>query len=92
MILNDDIVLNDNQWGALTSLTYSLSSCEVLRYSALARCLNLGENPDMVANQAIPKFDRVNGHVSLQVARRRVAEDKLFTTDSQVEAHPMCEQ
>ncbi|KAH6909356.1 glycoside hydrolase family 24 protein, partial [Coprinopsis sp. MPI-PUGE-AT-0042] len=88
-MLNDNVVLNENQFGALTSFTFNLG-CRTVQRSTLMRRLNAGENPNTVAGQEMPKFRLANGKVFNGLVRRRAAEVALFQTPSNTVALPVC--
>lgn len=69
--------LNENQAGALTSFTFNLG-CGTLQKSTLLKRLKAGEDPNTVAAQEIPKFNKAGGKVLAGLTRRRAAEVALF--------------
>ncbi|KAJ6572163.1 glycoside hydrolase family 24 protein [Mycena capillaripes] len=79
------VVLNDNQMGALASFSFN-SGCNALTTSTLLTRLNNGEDPDTVATQELPKFNKatVNGTlvVVAGLTNRRAAEVTVFQTPS----------
>ncbi|KAJ7232164.1 hypothetical protein B0H12DRAFT_202194 [Mycena haematopus] len=62
--------------------------CATLKSSTLLKRLNNGEDPNTVAGQEIPRFNKAGGKVLAGLTSRRAAEVALFQTASQVQAHP----
>jgi GH24 family phage-related lysozyme (muramidase) len=58
--------------------------------STLLKRLNAGEDPNTVAAQEIPKFNKAGGKVLAGLSKRRAAEVTLFQTASSTVAHPLC--
>jgi len=85
--VNNNVVLNDNQLGALTSWSFNVG-CGAAKASTLVKRLNNGEDPNTVAAQELPKFNKAGGKVLAGLTRRRAAEVNLFQTASNVQAHP----
>jgi lysozyme len=56
--------------------------------STLMRRLNNAENPNTVAAQELPKFNRAGGGVLAGLTRRRAAEVTLFQTATAAAALP----
>ena len=83
------VVLNDNQFGALTSFVFNLG-CGTFKASTMLKRLSGGEDPDTVAAAEIPRFDKAGGKVLAGLSSRRAAEVQLFQTPSGVTAHPLC--
>ncbi|KAJ7659396.1 lysozyme-like domain-containing protein [Mycena rosella] len=81
------VTLTDNQVGALSSFSFNLG-CGTLKSSTLLKRLNAGEDPNTVAAQEIPRFNKAGGKVLTGLTNRRAAEVTLFQTPSQVKAHP----
>ncbi|GLB44568.1 putative glycoside hydrolase family 24 [Lyophyllum shimeji] len=81
------VVLNDNQLGALTSWSFNVG-CGAAKSSTLVKRLNAGQNPNTVAAQELPRWNKAGGKVLAGLTRRRAAEVKLFQTPSKVKAHP----
>ncbi|KAB8748946.1 hypothetical protein FH972_026497 [Carpinus fangiana] len=79
--------LNDNQYGALVSWTFNIG-CGNMGSSTLVRRLNNGEDPDTVADEELPRWNKANGQVSNGLTARRQAEDNLFDTYSDYPALP----
>ncbi|EDR03115.1 glycoside hydrolase family 24 protein [Laccaria bicolor S238N-H82] len=79
--------LNDNQYGALVSWAYNVG-CGNIKTSSLVRRLNAGEDPNTVAAQELPQWNKGGGKVLPGLVRRRAEEVKLFKTPSSVSAHP----
>ncbi|ORX63575.1 family 24 glycoside hydrolase [Linderina pennispora] len=88
--LKSSIMLNDNQWGALTSWVFNVG-CSNAKSSTLIRRLNAGENPGTVAAQELPKWRLAGGRVFDGLVRRRNAEISLFNTPSSKLAFPNCQ-
>ena len=62
--------------------------CGNVKTSSLVRRLNEGQNPNTVAAQELPQWNKGGGKVLPGLVRRRAAEVKLFQTPSSVSAHP----
>jgi GH24 family phage-related lysozyme (muramidase) len=88
-MINNSVKLNDNQFGALTSFAFNLG-CGAVQSSTLLKRLNAGENPNTVAEQEMPKFNKAGGKVLKGLSDRRAAEVKLFKKASSTIAHPLC--
>ncbi|KAF9467042.1 glycoside hydrolase family 24 protein, partial [Collybia nuda] len=84
--VSNSFTLNDNQVGALTAFLFNVG-CGALKSSTLVKRLNAGEDPNTVAAQELPKFNKAGGKVLAGLTRRRAAEVTLFQTGSSVEAH-----
>jgi len=87
--LGKSVRLNDNQYGALVSWAFNVG-CGNVKNSSLVRRLNAGENPNTVAAQELPKWNKGGGRVLPGLVKRRAAEVKLFQTASNVNALPPC--
>lgn len=85
--LNDNVKLNDNQYGALTSWAFNVG-CGNVKSSDLVKRMNGGEGPNAVAQSELPQWNKANGKVLNGLTRRRNAEVALFKTPSNVPAHP----
>ncbi|PPQ80766.1 hypothetical protein CVT25_001903 [Psilocybe cyanescens] len=85
--ISNSIVLNDNQFGALSSWAFN-EGCENVGSSTLISRLNAGQDPNTVAAQELPKWNMAGGAVLPGLVTRRAAEVKLFQTASSVIAHP----
>jgi len=85
--ISDKVKLNPNQYGALVSWAFNVG-CGNAGSSTLIRELNAGENPDTVASNELPKWDRGSNGVLPGLQRRRAAEVKLFKTAASGTAHP----
>ncbi|KAJ3557188.1 hypothetical protein NP233_g11805 [Leucocoprinus birnbaumii] len=81
------VKLSDNQFGALASWTFN-EGCGNMQSSSLIKRLNNGENPNIVAQEELPKWRLAGGKVLQGLVRRRAAEIKLFKTPSSAVAHP----
>lgn len=73
------VELNANQFGALASWTYNVG-CGNMETSTLVKRLNAGEDPNTVAAEELPKWNKSNGQVLPGLTRRRAAEVELFQT------------
>ncbi|KAJ7266667.1 glycoside hydrolase family 24 protein, partial [Mycena rebaudengoi] len=102
------VVLNDNQFGALSSFAcnairkkrlrhsiffFLMAGCSSLTTSTLLTGLNNGEDPNTVAGQELPKFNKAtlqNGTVVVVpgLTNRHAAEVTVFQTSSRVIVHP----
>ena len=71
--------LNANQMGALVSFTFNVGG-GAFNTSTLLRRLNAGENPNTVATQEMPRWNKGGGVVLPGLVRRREAEVKFFTS------------
>ena len=87
--LNKSVRLNDNQYGALVSWAFNVG-CGNAKSSTLVKRLNAGENPNTVAAQELPKWNKAGGIVLPGLVRRRAAEVKLFQTASSIISLPAC--
>jgi GH24 family phage-related lysozyme (muramidase) len=88
-LISNNVKLNDNQFGALTSWAFNVG-CGTVQRSTLLRRLNRGEEPNAVAARELPRFNRAGGRVLRGLTRRRNAEVMLFQTPSAAVAHPTC--
>ncbi|KAL2107447.1 hypothetical protein VUR80DRAFT_5188 [Thermomyces stellatus] len=82
------VSLNDNQYGALVSWSFNVG-CGAAQSSSLLQRLNDGENPNTVASEELPKWNKGGGEVLPGLERRRAAEVELHNTDSNTEALPV---
>jgi GH24 family phage-related lysozyme (muramidase) len=85
--VSNSVTLNDNQVGALTSFSFNVG-CGNLKSSTFLKRVNAGEDPNTVAAQELPKFNKAGGKVLAGLTSRRAAEVALFQTASSVKAHP----
>lgn len=85
--VSDSVKLNDNHYGALVSWTFN-EGCGNMGGSTLVKRLNAGENPNTVAAEELPKWNKAGGKVLPGLTRRRAAEVKLFQTASGTQALP----
>ena len=69
--------LNDNQNGALVSFSFNVG-CGAFSTSTLLKRLNAGENPNTVASQELPRWNKGGGKVLPGLVRRREEEVKFF--------------
>ncbi|KAF7297280.1 Glycoside hydrolase family 24 protein [Mycena indigotica] len=86
------VVLNDNQFGALSSFAFN-SGCATYTSSQLLVRLNNGEDPDTVAAEELPKFNKAkapNGTIITVpgLSNRRAAEVVVFKTPSRIVTNP----
>ncbi|KAF8177538.1 lysozyme-like domain-containing protein [Mycena galopus ATCC 62051] len=85
------VVLNQYQVSALTSFMFNAGCARFLNSTMFTR-LNNGEDPNTVAAQEMPKYDkgRVNGTLVVLpgLVTRRAQEVALFQTNSSVLWHP----
>ncbi|KAJ2122901.1 hypothetical protein IW147_003067 [Coemansia sp. RSA 720] len=81
--------LNANQWGALASWAFTVG-CSSVSSSTLVQRLNSGDDPNTVAKQELPKYNKDGGNEVLALKRRRDAEVLLFQTPSSEAAFPHC--
>lgn len=90
-MINDDVKLNDNQFGALVSWAFNVG-CGNAQSSQLVKRLNRGESPNVVAAQELPKWNKAGNPLKVLpgLTRRRAAEVALFKTASSKQAHPKC--
>ncbi|KAF7562604.1 hypothetical protein G7046_g1518 [Stylonectria norvegica] len=82
------VVLNANQYGALVSWAFN-TGCGNSGSSTLIKRLNNGEDPDTVAGEELPKWNKSNGEVLSGLVRRRAAEVNLFQTATNTGALPV---
>ncbi|KAG0263392.1 hypothetical protein DFQ27_001785 [Actinomortierella ambigua] len=87
--LNDKVTLNKNQWAALTSWIFNLG-CGKLEIADLIKRLNNGDDPNTVAAEELPRWNKAGGKVFKGLVRRREAEVKLFKTATKDKAYPKC--
>ena len=71
------VPLNANQRGALVSFSFNVG-CGALRTSTLVTRLNAGQNPNTVAAEELPRWNRGGGQVLPGLTRRRTAEVNFF--------------
>ncbi|KAG7125477.1 Endolysin like protein [Verticillium longisporum] len=83
------VVLNANQYGALVSWAFNVG-CGATRTSTLIQRLNAGGDPNTVAAEELPKWNRGGGQVLPGLTRRRAAEVALHRTATSVGALPAC--
>ncbi|CAM1507566.1 Fc.00g072070.m01.CDS01 [Cosmosporella sp. VM-42] len=86
---NSKVVLNANQYGALVSWAFNVG-CGNSGSSTLIKRLNNGENPNTVASEELPKWNKSGGKVLPGLTRRRAAEVDQFKTATSVKALPAC--
>ena len=70
--------LNPNQVGALISWSYNVG-CGALQTSTLRQRMNAGQDPNTVARQELPQWNKAGGQVLPGLVRRRAAEVAFFT-------------
>lgn len=78
-MIASSVTLNPNQYGALVSWAFNVG-CGAARSSTLVSKLNAGQEPDTVAREELPKWNRGDSGVLPGLTRRRAAEVVLFTT------------
>ncbi|KAB5531335.1 lysozyme [Coniochaeta sp. 2T2.1] len=82
------VTLNPNQYGALVSWAFNVG-CGAARSSTLVSRLNAGQDPNTVAREELPRWNRGDNGVLPGLTRRRAAEVVLFTTPAAGVALPM---
>lgn len=82
------MALNANQYGALVSWAFNVG-CGASGSSSLIRRLNQGGDPNTVASEELPQWNKGNGQVIPGLTRRRAAEVNLFKTPTEVGALPV---
>lgn len=89
--VNDYVILNDNQFGALVSWAFNMG-CGATGSSSLIRRLNNRENPTRVVSEELPKWNKAGNPLRVfpGLTRRRNAEVALFKAPSSRQAHPRC--
>jgi len=89
-MLNSNVKLNDNQYGALVSWAFNVG-CPNARSSQLRKRLNAGQNPNTVAAQELPKWNKAGSplRVFRGLTTRRANEVELFRTASSKQALPV---
>ncbi|TVY81650.1 Endolysin [Lachnellula suecica] len=87
--LHNTVKLNANQYGALCSWAFNVG-CGNVGGSTLVQRLNAGGDPNTVAADELPKWNKAGGNVLPGLTRRRAAEVKLFGTATGVGALPAC--
>ena len=88
MDTTDNVVLNDNQYGALVSWAFNIG-CGNSGSSDLIRLLNEGGDPNTVAADELPKWKNGGGEELPGLVRRRKEEVDIFRTPSDVAALPV---
>lgn len=83
------MVLNANQYGAFVSWAFNVG-CNNVASSTLLSRLNAGENPNTVAAEELPRWNKSGGQVLPGLVRRRDAEVALCKTATSVKALPAC--
>jgi len=77
------VPLNQNQFDALVSFTYNVG-VGALQDSTLRKRLNAGEDPNKVAEEELPRWNKgANGPLP-GLTRRRESEVKLFTLEKRI--------
>ena len=87
--ISKSVRLNANQYGALVSWAFNVG-CGNVASSTLISRLNAGQNPNTVAAEELPKWNKAGGQVLQGLVNRRAAEVKFFQTASSVAALPAC--
>lgn len=77
--------LRPEQQAALVSWTYNVG-VGAMQDSTLRRRLLAGDNPNTVAGQELPRWDKAGGKALAGLTRRRAAEVRLFTGGAAIEA------
>ena len=83
------VTLNANQYGALVSWAFNVG-CGNTGSSSLISRLNAGEEPNTVAAEELPKWNKASGEVLPGLTRRRAAEVDLFKVGTSEGALPAC--
>lgn len=79
--------LNANHFGALVSWSFSVG-CGNMQSSTLVKRFNAGEDPNTVAAQELPEWNKTGGEVVSGLTRRRNEEGQLFQTLNSTGALP----
>lgn len=77
------VPLNQNQFDALVSFTYNVG-IGALQDSTLKKRLNAGEDPNKVAEEELPRWNKGSNGPLLGLIKRREAEMKLFTLHERI--------
>jgi GH24 family phage-related lysozyme (muramidase)/uncharacterized protein YcbK (DUF882 family) len=77
--------LRPEQQAALTSWTYNVG-VGAMQDSTLRRRLLAGDNPNTVAREELPRWDKADGKPLAGLTRRRAAEVRLFAGAAAIEA------
>lgn len=88
MATKTEVVLNANQYGALASWAFNVG-CGAVRSSTLLGRLNAGEDPNVVAGQELPLWNKGGGAVLAGLVRRREAEVALHVVPTSDGALPV---
>jgi GH24 family phage-related lysozyme (muramidase) len=75
------IDLNQNQFDALVSFCFNVGT-QAFKGSTLVKRLNNGENPNIVAAEELPRWNKGDGKVLEGLSRRRSAEVELFCSEA----------
>ena len=75
------IDLNQNQFDALVSFCFNVGT-QAFKGSTLVKRLNNGENPNIVAAEELPRWNKGDGKVLEGLSRRRSAEVALFCSEA----------
>ena len=75
------IDLNQNQFDALVSFCFNVGA-QAFKSSTLVKRLNNGENPNIVAAEELPRWNKGDGKVLEGLSRRRSAEVELFCSEA----------
>ncbi|KAF1816053.1 lysozyme, partial [Eremomyces bilateralis CBS 781.70] len=86
-MLNDTVILNKNQYGALVSFTLNMG-CGQMQNSTLVDRLNAGEEPVKVASEELPRWVYAGGDVLPGLVKRRADEVRLFKIPEKQIGHP----
>lgn len=77
---NVKVDINQNQFDALVSFSFNVGP-QAFKDSTLVKRLNNGENPNSVAAEELPKWNKGDGKVLEGLNRRRSAELELFCSE-----------
>jgi len=75
------IDLNQNQFDALVSFSFNVGT-GAFKNSTLVKRINSGDNPNIVAAEELPKWNKGDGKVLQGLTRRRAAEVELFCSEA----------
>ena len=75
------IDLNQNQFDALVSFCFNVGT-QAFKGSTLVKRLNNRENPNIVAAEELPRWNKGDGKVLEGLSRRRSAEVELFCSEA----------
>lgn len=75
------IDLNQNQFDAMVSFSFNVGT-GAFKNSTLVKRINSGDNPNIVAAEELPKWNKGDGKVLQGLTRRRAAEVELFCSEA----------